>query len=51
MSSSGLSSSEIFGDETAAAAIIDLLVRHAQVHSRRGDLVTRAAELGEAPDP
>ena len=51
MSPSGLSSSEIFGDETVAAAMIDRLVHHAQVHSRRGDLVTRAAELGETPDP
>ncbi|GAA1262406.1 ATP-binding protein [Kitasatospora nipponensis] len=44
---------EVFGDETVAAAMIDRLVHHAEVHSFKGDSYRmRGRELGRVPtDP
>ncbi|MEU5307116.1 IS21-like element helper ATPase IstB [Streptomyces noursei] len=44
---------EVFGDETVAAAMIDRLVHHAEVHSLKGDSYRmRGRELGRVPtDP
>ncbi|MEY9998162.1 DNA replication protein DnaC [Streptomyces sp. V4I8] len=41
---------EVFGDETVAAAMIDRLVHHAEVHSFKGDSYRmRGRELGRIP--
>jgi DNA replication protein DnaC len=41
---------EVFGDETVAAAMIDRLVHHAEVHSLKGDSYRmRGRELGRVP--
>jgi DNA replication protein DnaC len=41
---------ETFGDETVAAAIIDRLVNHAEVHSFEGESYRmRGRELGRVP--
>jgi DNA replication protein DnaC len=41
---------EVFGDETVAAAMIDRLVRHAEVHSLKGDSYRmRGRQLGRVP--
>jgi DNA replication protein DnaC len=41
---------EVFGDETVAAAMIDRLVHHAEVHSLKGDSYRmRGRELGRTP--
>jgi DNA replication protein DnaC len=43
---------EVFGDETVAAAMIDRLVHHAEVHSLKGDSYRmRGRELGRVPTP
>ena len=41
---------EVFGDDTVAAAMIDRLVHHAEVHSLKGDSYRmRGRELGRVP--
>ncbi|MFR9755059.1 IS21-like element helper ATPase IstB [Streptomyces sp. TR06-5] len=41
---------EVFGDETVAAAMIDRLVHHAEVHSLKGDSYRmRGRQLGRVP--
>lgn len=41
---------EVFGDETVAAAMIDRLVHHAEVHSLKGDSYRmKGRELGRVP--
>ncbi|MDQ1491628.1 MAG: hypothetical protein QOJ23_4142 [Actinomycetota bacterium] len=41
---------EVFGDETVAAAMIDRLVHHAEVHSLKGDSYRmRGRDLGRVP--
>ncbi|MEW1724701.1 ATP-binding protein [Streptomyces sp. NPDC093109] len=43
---------EVFGDETVAAAMIDRLVHHAEVHSLKGDsyrMRGRGRQLGRVP--
>ncbi|MEV7296820.1 ATP-binding protein [Streptomyces microflavus] len=41
---------EVFGDETVAAAMIDHLVHHAEVHSLKGDSYRmRGRQLGRVP--
>ncbi|MEU6019363.1 ATP-binding protein [Streptomyces sp. NPDC047515] len=46
----GRSWGEVFGDETVVAAMIDHLVRHAEVHSLKGDSFRmRGRELGCVP--
>jgi DNA replication protein DnaC len=43
---------EVFGDETVAAAMIDRLVHHAEVHSLKGDsyrMRGRGQQLGKVP--
>jgi DNA replication protein DnaC len=41
---------ETFGDETVAAAMIDRLVHHAEVHSLKGESYRmRGRELGRVP--
>ncbi len=41
---------EVFGDETVAAAMIDRLVHHAEVHSLKGDSYRmKGRELGRIP--
>jgi DNA replication protein DnaC len=43
---------EVFGDETVAAAMIDRLVHHAEVHSLKGDSYRmRGRNLGRVPAP
>ncbi|MFF1453841.1 ATP-binding protein [Streptomyces sp. NPDC058274] len=43
---------EVFGDETVAAAMIDRLVHHAEVHSLKGDSYRmRGRQLGRVPPP
>jgi hypothetical protein len=43
---------EVFGDEAVAAAMIDRLVHHAEVHSLKGDsyrMRGRGRQLGRIP--
>ncbi|WP_308288827.1 ATP-binding protein [Streptomyces humicola] len=41
---------DVFGDETVAAAMIDRLVHHAEVHSFKGDSYRmKGRELGRIP--
>ncbi|MHB9856861.1 ATP-binding protein [Streptomyces sp. YIM S03343] len=41
---------KVFGDETVAAAMIDRLFHHAEVHSLKGDSYRmRGRELGRVP--
>ena len=41
---------EVFGDETVAAAMIDRLVHHAEVHSLKGESYRmRGRDLGRTP--
>jgi len=43
---------EVFGDETVAAAMIDRLVHHAEVHSLKGESYRmRGRKLGRVPTP